>query len=346
MLVGSFVIDTLAEMFLELIDVAVYAILTSMYNIFSAICKIDLFNTASDSAEMSIYNEFAARIYTIIGIVMVFIFAYRLILYILDPDGKYAVKSGGTAAEMVKRTVFSVVLVIVAPLIFKYMGLFQKHVVANGTIPSIILGTNGGDSRYISDGKQVSMITLMSFFHPNDMTYNDFFTGADANQYDNKYDYCEMAITKVDKLKNCPDQDVCKAWRTEMYNWCTAGAYFSPAKLQLNDTIGKGIRDTWFNPGTSVTYLWVLCTIGGGLVIYFIVCYSISIGTRAIKLAALQLIAPFPIFMRIFDESKYFTPWFDEIKKTYLELFLRIAVIFFCVYVCTIIPRLIAAVIF
>ena len=43
---------------------------------------------------------------------------------------------------------------------------FQFHVLENGTIPAIIMGTNGQNSNN-DPGKNVSMMVLVSFFHPN-----------------------------------------------------------------------------------------------------------------------------------------------------------------------------------
>ena len=49
--------------------------------------------------------------------------------------------------------------------------------------------------------------------------------------------------------------------------------------------------------------------------------------------------------LRMFGRDKFFKPWFDEIKKTYLELFIRIAIIAFVIYLCTLIPTFIDVII-
>ena len=111
----------------------------------------------------------------VLSVVMVFIFAYQLIMLVIDPDGK----GKGAMSQVVKDTLISIVLLICLPLVFRSMAMFQFHVLENGTIPAIIMGTNGQNSNN-DPGKNVSMMVLVSFFHPNGTTYNTFF-GEDGN---------------------------------------------------------------------------------------------------------------------------------------------------------------------
>jgi hypothetical protein len=40
----------------------------------------------------------------------------------------------------------------------------------------------------------------------------------------------------------------------------------------------------------------------------------------------------------MFGKDKFYEPWFKEMKKTYLELFIRIAIIAFVIKLCTMVP--------
>ena len=336
--VGDFIHDAFATIFISLLDRVVYSILAVTYRIWVGITKLDLFG-GSEAGEQ-IYDAFTGRIYTIISIVMIFIFAYRLILYILDPDGKYTSKLKENGGTLIKRTILSVVLVIVAPIIFKYMSAFQYHVVANNTIPNIVLGTEGGN-RYLDNGKQLAMITLMSFYHPNGTTYNTFVHNVVAGEDGNIVSVCNEIIVPADQLGDgCKDgtanPNICSSWRDSMYEWCSDESAITPVKIINNKEVRKVIDDA---DGTE--YMWIVCTAGGCLVIYFLVAYCISIGTRAVRLGFLEIIAPIPIMLRMFDPDKNFAPWMKEMKKTYLELFIRIAVISFVIYMCTLVPTFI-----
>lgn len=312
---NSFITEALSLIFIRFIDYCVYSLLAYTYNIYVGLTKLDLFGGNNEAAK-ALYNNFSSQIYRTIAIVMIFIFAYRLLLYIMDPDGSKmpSVKT----SKFIKGILLSVVLVIVAPVIFKYMGMFQFHVVSEDTIPNIILDTNATN---INPGKQLAMITLMGFYHPYETTYNTFVDAGDATE-------CSQIIKTVN------DNDITERWSERMMEWCESEGY-APTELLEDDELRKAIGDD--DSASGVEYFWVICTACGVIVIYFILMYAIAVGTRAVRLGVLQLIAPIPILMRMFDK-KYFDPWFGEIKKTYLELFVRIAIIAFTIKICTMVP--------
>ena len=154
-------------LFIGWIDTVCYGLLMVAYNIFYAVAQLDLFG--GGSAGTLLYETITQRLYMILSIVMVFIFAYQLIMLIIDPDGK----GKGAMSQVVKDTLISIILLIVLPLVYRYMAMFQFHVLENGTIPAIIMGTNGGSSG--NPGKNVAGMVLISFFHPNGTVYNTFF---------------------------------------------------------------------------------------------------------------------------------------------------------------------------
>ena len=86
--------------------------------------------------------------------------------------------------------------------------------------------------------------------------------------------------------------------------------------------------------GDTMTYSIVLSSFAALACAYVFFIYAIDIGTRAVKLGVLQLISPVPVVLRIFPNTKKsFDTWFSHLKKTYLELFIRVAVIFFALEV-------------
>ena len=57
--------------------------------------------------------------------------------------------------------------------------------------------------------------------------------------------------------------------------------------------------------------------------------FSIDIGIRVAKLGFLQLIAPIPIAQNITsDETLTQTKWFKSITSTYLDIFMKLIIIF------------------
>ncbi len=335
----SFVVDGMSLIFVKLIDRFVYLLLGYIYNIYVALTKLDIFGATEEGRVM--YEMFSSQIYKTIAIVMIFIFAYRLLMYIADPDGTY--KSAVPTSKFIKGILYSVVMLIVAPTVFRYMSMFQFHVVSDGTITNIVLGESGG-SNVINGGKQLSMITLMAFYHPYNTSYSDY-VDADAWKVDengNPKEITECSDIMIhgpsgdENWGNPEATDIRMKWASKMWDWCKDENAISPSIILNDDDIRKSIGDE--SEETGVEYFWIICTACGVGVIYFLLSYAIAVGTRAIRLGVLELVAPIPILLRMFGKDKYYAPWFNELKKTYLELFIRIAVIAFVIKLCTMVP--------
>lgn len=61
------------------IDYVIYLAINICYQLFEVVSKVEVFSTEN-------VGVISRRIYTIIGIVMLFVFAYNIILAIVDPD--------------------------------------------------------------------------------------------------------------------------------------------------------------------------------------------------------------------------------------------------------------------
>lgn len=325
LIANNWFINILAAFFISLLDSIAYLLLAAGYNIFYAVSQIDIFG-GTDAGE-TIYNEITARIYTAISIVMVFVFAYYLIMMIVDPEGG----KDKAPSVLVKETVIAFITVILLPTVFKYMSLFQTHVITNNTIGNIILGSGGssGDEN-INYGKQVSLIVFASFYHPEGTAYADYFNN-DGTMVSNPKDVCTGGGA---------DSDVCDAWIEGLEGWQ------KDTGLGAIDSISKksALYNTTNDEG-GMYYMWIITTVVGVVAAWFFFSYAIDMGTRCVKLGFLQLIAPAPVLMKIFPSGKKtFDAWFAEIKKCYLEIFLRLAIIFFIVKLCTMVPTFITAV--
>ncbi|MCH5167620.1 MAG: hypothetical protein J1F35_07020 [Erysipelotrichales bacterium] len=319
-MIGSWFFNTMTDLFIGLLDTVCYGLLTVAYNIFYAVAQIDLFG--GGTAGQTLYTEITKRLYMIISIIMVFVFAYQLIMLVIDPDGK----GKGASSQVVKDTLFSIILLIVMPLIFRYMAMFQFHVLENNTIPAIILGNNGQDSENDNPGKNVAIMVLISFFHPNGTTYNTFF---DENG-DIRGDAVELCNQETEEEDGKSHDKTCNLYVES-----------------LADIKGKaGVKALTWNEkklrhwvGDTMTYTWVISSVAALAVAWVFFLYAIDIGVRAVKLGVLQLISPIPVILRIFPNTKKsYEAWINQMKKTYLELFIRIAIIFFALEIVKLIP--------
>lgn len=321
LMVGDWLVAGIATIFLSLLDGIAYWLLSVAYNIFYAVAQLDIFG--GSAAGETLYNGITSRIYTVLSIVMVFIFAYQLIMMIADPDGK--AKEG--ASHLVRDTLVSIVLLIILPLVYRYMAIFQYHVLENNTIPAIILGTNGTTSDN-PPGKSIAMMVMISFYHPNGTTYNTFFDEEGKVRGD-AYDNC-LAETAAEDGEEHPT--TCEKYVGRLTDWENSDGGNGLSSLVWDGSLKGYIGDT-------MHYSWVMSTGAALAVAWMFICYALDIGVRAVKLGVLQLISPVPIILKIFPQTKKsFDKWFFQMKKTYVELFVRIAVIFFGLEIIKLIP--------
>ncbi len=110
--------------------------------------------------------------------------------------------------------------------------------------------------------------------------------------------------------------------------------------IETDPVFYSGIHGHACNPETETysdgdfifEYHFILATLVGLLVTFLLVIICVNIAIRCIKLAFLQVISPIPIISYIdVKDSKLFNGWLKETITTYLQLFIRLAVVFFSV---------------
>ena len=301
---------------ISMLDWMVYTLVSASYSVFLAVSEINLFATDGGAA---IYSEITKQIYSVIGIAMIFVFAYQLLLLVINPDGN----GQSSPSKMFKDTIISIIFVIVMPTIFNYMTIFQGHVLRNNTIPAIVLGTNASTDAGDGAGNKLAMMIYISFYHPQGTTYSTF--------------YDTDGELKSQPGSECTDSEVCDTFMDALESF--------EEDYKISSITGVTSLRHAIDSDTGMSYMWLVVTACGCAVIYFFISYTIDIGVRAVKLGFLQLIAPIPVIMRVFPKAKKtFETWFGELIRTYLEVFLRLAVIFFIVRLCQLVPEFINAI--
>ena len=276
------------------IDYVIYLAINICYQLFEVVSKVEVFSTEN-------VGVISRRIYTIIGIVMLFVFAYNIILAIVDPDSLS--KGEKSVKNIVQNTIISIVLVTLFPLICEYMQIFQNHIIENNTIGNLIMGSTASDSGENGQTKgalNVSVTIFTAFYHP-----------IDENKEPVTLTECESSSVKLcSRYKEMADN--AKNGIGGLWNF------------MHDEELKDGIYDD------DMEYLFPLSTIAGVVAAYLFLSFSLDLGVRAAKLGALKLIAPIPIFLRITKpKGGQFDKWFSEFTKTYLQVFERIVIINF-----------------
>lgn len=81
---------------------------------------------------------------------------------------------------------------------------------------------------------------------------------------------------------------------------------------------------------------WIMAFIIGIVFLIILVGFTVDIAIRSIKLAILRLLAPIPVISYIEPKSSkdggMFSSWVKALTSTYLDLFLRLAIVYFVIF--------------
>ena len=284
-----------------LIDSLVYGLISTTYQVFLLVSHASLFN-GKDSNITTIVDRFM----TILGIGMLFVLAYNIILLIMNPD-KFSSGGDKSMQGIFKNFVIAVVMITCCSTVFDYMAKLQTDIMNSQVIEKIILGTNDDTSidNVKNMGSRVSTMLFETFFHPIDDNGN-ILTYAD----------CASDTSKV---------DVCSTYKT---------AYEGAMTGKISEFVSASeLFDSLVSKKPHMQYLYIISTICGVVALLMFVSYTIDIGIRVVKLAFLQIIAPIPIMLYVTKpKGGIFSKWINMLIKTYLTLFIRLATIYFSIF--------------
>lgn len=283
------------------IDTLIYFFVAQAYEVFMLVANAQLFNSNNEVIERITNN-----IYTVLGVAMLFVFAYNILNLIINPD-KLGDRSDNSVLGIIKNLVISLIIIALLPQIFNYTYKFQNRVLQSGVLSSIILGgtsADNGDADITNAGRNIAINLFGSFYYPIDSEEKPF-------------TYADCVSDKAGKPSVCDD------YVTAMDNAVNEGSIWA---FTENKTLAKALDDG------DIKYLWLISAAAGVFAAYLFISFAIDVGVRVVKLGVLQVIAPIPVIMRITKpKGGIYDKWFKEITKTFLMVFERLIVIYFVI---------------
>ncbi len=317
-----------------MIDSIGYALLAFVYKIFYVVANSTIITG-------DVVKTFYSRIQLILGILMVFKLSMTILTIIINPDSVKDQKSG--PGKIVIRVVMSLfMLTLVVPIsipdaksgsinqyindhgiLFGYLYKFQDSMMKENIIGKLVLGTtvdasdNNGDINNLSDvGGSMAATVVRAFMRPNRTDPNDnskpycYTSKEEAAKYGDTYDENEPCPNVL-----CPE---------EVYN---SGYTRNRSADDLLNYVNETCEDRY-----AFVYTPILGLLTSGIMAFIIVGFIIDIAIRSIKLAILRLVAPIPIISYIDPKSEKdgaFGNWTKTLISTYIDLFLRLAIVYF-----------------
>ena len=294
------------------IDTVIYGFVDYVYDIFNALAKVKLFEESS-------YQSIVRNIYAVLGIIMLFVLAYSLLKAVINPD-EFA-KGETSFPKLIKNVVISLAIIAVLPTVFTVAFNFQNAILNKDTIPKLIFGT-GTDYNNENAGSEMAYYVFSAFLHPNftwcegiPYPVNDHKSG-DVNLStcaDNINADGDVGVTNGPTLKAVSDGVL------------AGGEKYSIFDFKYGESVADG----------KVTYNIFISTIAGAFLLYVLVNFCFDMAVRVVKLMFFQIIAPIPVICRVIPGGKLkdvFSDWMKKTISTYIDVFIRIAPMYFGVY--------------
>lgn len=304
---------------LLLIDGVIYNAIKYIYNIFNFMAGVNIFNDAA-------YQDITAKIYTILGLIMMFVLAYTLLKAVMNPDD--FAKGEKSFPNIIKNVIISLVLIVVMPAIFSFAMDFQASILNNNTIYKFVLGRENLEEQNVDIGSQVAYYTFTSFFYPSE----EFCTDGSGNMTSEQATACKSEI------------------KSNGSTWYRPSTWFSNDVVTLAevDSLVESGQASFTNyndfseavADNEISYSMIISTVAGVFVLYVLLNFCFDVAVRVIKLAFYQLIAPIPIICRILpggNMKDVFDKWTKQTISVYVEVFIRIAIMALGVYLITLV---------
>ena len=289
------------------IDRVIVVIMNAIYGLLMDLATLNIVN-------METVKNFSSRIGLVLGIFMLFNLAINLLNYIVSPDKFSDNKQGG--GKIMANIFISLVLLATVNIIFESAYKLQYAVLKKQIIPQIVFGTAAQDPTTdveISYYILTSMMTINSEIDTEGVCKNVYLEGKVSDEcydllnplLDDGYYQFERAVEQKDA-----------------------------SKLLTADNItatGKSGNEYEF----VFNYLFLFSTVVGVITTFILFNFCLDIAKRSVKLYFYQIIAPIPIIANMIPGkgSETFKKWYKSCISTYIDIFIRLAVLFFAIFI-------------
>ena len=318
-----------AEFFRDIfaaLDSVGYWLLQGVYDVFFAVSNAEILSGNT-------MNDLYGRLQLIFGVFMVFKLSLTILNIIINPDN-YKDKQKGAGSIVVRVAVMLIMLTLVIPIdipnpdgnplnekinqngiLFGFLYQFQDSVITENVLGKLILGSNVGSSTDINSMSDMGGLMTLQV----------------ARAF--------MTPTLVNEDAEITDEDTLRANAACLDDLDNTIHYYEPTVKA--SYLADHINDTCDNEEAGGEVFVMQYTMLGGFIFSIIMSiivlgFTVDVAVRAIKLAILRIIAPVPIITYVTpgaEKDGAFGNWVKTLTSTYLDLFIRLAVISFGAYV-------------
>lgn len=346
--------DLIRNLFSTL-DKPAFWLLGLMYQLFFNVASADLF---SNETILNFYK----RVQLIIGVVMMFELAVTILRGIISPETFTDTKNG--VANLIKRVAISLILLtLLTPIsipgaknewerqlnnngfLFGTLYSLQHRILNNNTLGRLILGNDDSaesftstdaddkDSTLARSSRIFTSTILKGFYRINLLPEEDRPHPADGK---------DPAIYNENRVCQDIDDEVLKAYTRidadpgEIISMITQDCEYDASQLNpLQSVISIASPKLAGKKRYVFAYMPFIPAVVAFIFVFILLNFTVEVAVRAVKLSVLRLIAPIPIISYMDPKGgkdNAFNSWVKALTTTYLDLFIRLATVYFILF--------------
>lgn len=335
------------------IDGVLYSLLDNAYDLVIKLSTAELLKPAT-------IKSLTGNLYIIFGVVAFFRLALLLVNAIIDPE-KLNEKGKGLS-NIFFRVVGMVILLAVTPFLFEKSYDLQEKIVGADASKNIIFKTILGNNANIASsdnsnaGKSLQNIALSSLItiDENYLVNGDQCNIGKKNSKGKDCGFYPLTCVSNGDGTCTPqggyvyDGSTCD-WANcqnavDTYNEMYVNEDMSPSKLASYVGVSKKIEDENGEKQEVYVYnyMFIITGVVGVAMTYIIISFAIDIAVRMFELIVLEILSP--LFIATFVDPKSaqsgpFKNWLSAVGKSYVSLYIRLAIIALMVLLVSIINQ-------
>lgn len=326
-----------------ILDKIFFGLLVVVFQIFFNVASAELFTGES-------ILKFVGRVQLILGVFTMFQLAMSILKGIVNPDQFFS-KDKGFSNVITKVVIALFLLALIMPIsipgakneyekqvnnngiLFGTLYSLQHRLLSNNTLGRLILGSDNSSSTFMGDDESelesasnIFASTILKTFIKINLVEEK-----DRTHVDGKTD------DQISSNWVCPDMnDYVDVYKQDDVD--------PDALLNLvGDTCGSDDRGAFAETVSTVmgsdhykfTYSPFISTIVAGIFAFILLGFCVDVAIRAVKLSVLRIIAPVPILSYMNPsggKDGSLNSWIKTLTSTYLDLFIRLAVVYFAIF--------------
>ena len=242
-------------------------------------------------------NELFGRVGMLLGVVMVFKVSFSFIQMIIEPD-MFSDKEKGLS-KIATKVIIVICMFGISGYVFDFLRDVQGEIIESNAIAKFLIPVKINTDDF---GGTLSAELFTAFYSLDSLV-----------DYDNNVCGSEEFIS-MSKKKIAEDNDY---------------SYARSCLLEKGKVQETGDEEYY------IEFNFIFSTVVAIFTLYFLLSYCISVGVRVVQLAFLQIISPMAIIGYLSPKGdNMFTKWVKLYFSTYIDAFLRIAIINLIVYLC------------